>query len=628
MKRVIVIAAAAALAAATLAAQAQARRPDTAPGKGHGNEYVVLYRWGVSAADARRAVLAAGGAVVRENTAVGVATVTAASPGFAGALRADPRIEGVARDVVIGRVPQLTGPGRAGQEGRVGAGGTGGLLSAAVSAAPRAASARAGAVHAGAARAASARGAGEAGPWEAGPGEARRATARGDEPDLADPGASALRPEPLAGRQWDMRQIHATVTGSYRRSRGTHDVLVGVLDTGVDATHPDIAANYNFELSRNFTVDMPADANGKELDGPCEQEPDKSCTDPVTVDENGHGTHVASSIASPINGLGIAGVAPGASIVSLRVGQDSGYFFLQPTVDALTYAADNGVDVVNMSYYVDPWLFNCTDNPADTPEERQEQRTVITAVQRALDYAHDRNVTLVSAVGNGASDYTKQVLDTASPDFARVAGQRSRNRLIPPGCLSMPSEGNHVIAISATGISGRKAYYSDYGDGYVHLAAPGGDVYDTPGRTQNITRATLAAYPRAVAEKKGELAPDGSPRVDDVVRSCRGRVCGYYEYLQGTSMASPRAAGVAALIVSRYGVPDPVHGGKTLAPDVVERRLRTTATRRPCPVPPAYTYVRRLIGGGEITTTQVCEGTSIRNGFFGYGVVDALRAVG
>ncbi|MEU6744497.1 S8 family serine peptidase [Streptosporangium sandarakinum] len=627
MKRVIVIAAAA-LAAAALAVPAQARRPDAAPGKGPGNRYVVLYRGGVSAADARRAVLAAGGAVVRENAAVGVATVTAASPGFAGALLADPRIEGVARDVVIGRVPRRTGPEGAGREGRAGTGGTGGLLSAAVSAVPRAASAHAGAVRAASVHGAGETGAGEAGSGEAGSGEARRAAARGDEPDLADSGASALRPEPLAGRQWDMRQIHATVTGSYRRSRGTHDVLVGVLDTGVDAGHPDIAANYNFTLSRNFTVDVPADANGKDLDGPCEQEPDKSCTDPVTVDENGHGTHVASSIASPINGLGIAGVAPGASIVSLRVGQDSGYFFLQPTVDALTYAADNGVDVVNMSYYVDPWLFNCTDNPADTPEERQEQRTVITAVQRALDYAHDRNVTLVSAVGNGASDYTRQVLDTASPDFARVAGQRSRNRLISPSCLSMPSEGDHVIAISATGISGRKAYYSDYGDGYVHFAAPGGDVYDTPGRTQNITRATLAAYPRAVAEKQGELAPDGSPRVDDVVRSCRGRVCGYYEYLQGTSMASPRAAGVAALIVSRYGVPDPVHGGKTLSPDVVERRLRTTATRRPCPVPAAYTYVRRLIGGGELTTTQECEGTSIRNGFFGYGVVDALRAVG
>ncbi|MEU9834215.1 S8 family serine peptidase [Streptosporangium sp. NPDC048047] len=568
MKRVIVIAAAAALTTATLAVPAQARRPDTAPGEGRGGGYVVLYRRGVSAADARRAVLAAGGTVTRENAAVGVATVTATGPAFADALRADPRIEGVARDMVIGRVPQRSGPVRA-PDGAV----------------------------------------------------------RTDDPDAADSGASALRPEPLAVRQWDMRQIHATVTGSYRRSRGTHAVLVGILDTGVDATHPDIEANYNAGLSRNFTVDMPVDANGKELDGPCDQEPDRSCTDPATVDENGHGTHVASTIASPINGLGVAGVAPGASIVSLRVGQDSGYFFLQPTVDALTYAADNGVDVVNMSYYVDPWLFNCTDNPADSPEERRDQQTVITAVQRALDYAHDRNVTLISAVGNGAGDYTKQILDTSSPDFARVAGQRTRNRLIPPSCLSLPSEGDHVLAISATGISGRKAYYSDYGDGYVFAAAPGGDVYDTPTKTQNITRAVLAAYPKSVAEKRGELNPDGTPRIADIVRSCRGRVCGYYEYLQGTSMASPHAAGVAALIVSRYGVPDPVHGGKTLAPDVVERRLRTTATRRSCPVPPAYTYVRRLAGGGEITTTQVCEGTSIRNGFFGYGVVDALRAV-
>ena len=45
--------------------------------------------------------------------------------------------------------------------------------------------------------------------------------------------------------------------------------------------------------------------------------------------------------------------------MNVRAGQDSGYFFLGPTVDALTYAADAGIDVVNMSFYVDPWLYNC-----------------------------------------------------------------------------------------------------------------------------------------------------------------------------------------------------------------------------------------------------------------------------
>ena len=62
---------------------------------------------------------------------------------------------------------------------------------------------------------------------------------------------------------------------------------------------------------------------------------------------------------------------------------------------------------MNMSYYVDPWLFNCTDNPADSPEDQLEQQTIITAVQRALDYAHRKGVTLIAAAGNEAIDYTK-----------------------------------------------------------------------------------------------------------------------------------------------------------------------------------------------------------------------------
>lgn len=177
-----------------------------------------------------------------------------------------------------------------------------------------------------------------------------------------------------------MKQIHATANGSYKKEPGDRRVLVGVLDTGVDGDHPDIAPNFNRKLSRNFTHDIPTDANGDEVDGPCEF---TSCVDPNDWDDNDHGTHVASTIASPRNGLGMAGVAPNVSIVNLRVGQDSGYFFLQPTVDGLTYAAKNGIDVVNMSYYIDPWLWNCGNNPADSPEAQLEQRTIIKAAQRA-----------------------------------------------------------------------------------------------------------------------------------------------------------------------------------------------------------------------------------------------------
>ncbi len=177
-----------------------------------------------------------------------------------------------------------------------------------------------------------------------------------------------------------MQLIHATE--AQRQQSGESRVLVGVIDTGVDGTHPDIAPNFSKSLSRNFVRDIPTDPAGNELDGPCEF---ASCVDPVDHDDDGHGTHVASTIASPINGQGIAGVAPDVTLVNIRAGQDSGYFFLAPTLDAMTYAGDAGIDVVNMSFYTDPWLFNCAANPADSPAEQEEQRVIITATQRAVE---------------------------------------------------------------------------------------------------------------------------------------------------------------------------------------------------------------------------------------------------
>ena len=171
-------------------------------------------------------------------------------------------------------------------------------------------------------------------------------------------------------------------------------MLVGVIDTGIEAAHPDLAANVDTMLSRNFTVDDPL------VDGACADDPDDSCSDPATADENGHGTHVAGTIGAAANGLGIAGVAPGVGLVNLRAGQDSGYFFLQPTVDAITYAAERGIDVVNMSFYVDPWLYNCRANPADSPAEQAQQATIIDAATRAVTYARSRGVTLIGAMGN------------------------------------------------------------------------------------------------------------------------------------------------------------------------------------------------------------------------------------
>jgi subtilisin family serine protease len=162
-------------------------------------------------------------------------------------------------------------------------------------------------------------------------------------------------------------------------------VKVGIIDTDVDGSHPDIAPNFDKADSRNFTRDIPTDVTGATVDGPCEF---RGCVDPVEHDDNGHGTHVAGTIAAAANGFGVSGVAPNVTIVNVRAGQDSGFFFLKPTVDALTYAGDAGIDVVNMSFYIDPWLYNCQNNPADSAQEKAQQRTIVEAVNRALKYAH------------------------------------------------------------------------------------------------------------------------------------------------------------------------------------------------------------------------------------------------
>jgi subtilisin family serine protease len=343
----------------------------------------------------------------------------------------------------------------------------------------------------------------------------------------------------------------------------------------------------------------------------------------VDEDDDGHGTHVASTIGSPINGLGIAGVAPNVTLVNIRAGQDSGYFFLQPTVDALTYAGNAGIDVVNMSFYIDPWLYNCANNPADSPDAQQEQRTIIAATQRALNYAYRHGVTLVAAEGNGHTDLGNPLEDTTSPDYPDGAAY---TRTVDNTCLTMPTEGNHVIGVTSVGPSTRKAYYSDYGVEQADVSAPGGDYRDFFGTPQYRTAANLilAAYPQALAEANGDLNPDGTPNTPFVVQDCAGGVCAYYQYLQGTSMASPHAAGVAALIVSEYGHQEEGRGrrGLTLNPRSTERILKRSATDTACPATSPFIYPAL-----PTAYNAVCVGNTSFNGFYGEGIVDALRAV-
>jgi subtilisin family serine protease len=331
------------------------------------------------------------------------------------------------------------------------------------------------------------------------------------------------------------------------------------------------------------------------------------------------------------------------SLVNLRAGQDSGFFFLFETLEAYVYAADNGIDVVNMSFFTDPWWANCRDHPDDSLEEQIEQRAVIDLSNDALDYAFAHGVTLVGSEGNEHTDMGAPTFDGISPDYPPG---NEKDREVDNSCLVIPTEGNHVISVSALGSTGRKAYYSNYGLEQTVVSAPGGDrreflgtpLYNSPGLR------VLSSYPAELAMEEKLITRNFKPRTPLAVVDCEGKpsqsTCGAYVYLQGTSMSSPHVTGVAALIITAIGTGTGADFGAD--PTAVETQLRDTATnaddfftamggqdwRDFCPEPPdLFIYsVDPVLVPDPVPYDALCEGDADLNGFYGDGVVDALAA--
>lgn len=367
--------------------------------------------------------------------------------------------------------------------------------------------------------------------------------------------SAAAGQEPLEADQWDLRAIGADRAA--RTDPGSKKVTVAVIDVGVDDTHPDIAPNFSASQSANCVGGKPDTTYG--------------AWRPVDADHY-HGTHVAGEIAAARNGVGVAGVAPGVRVSGITVAEPDStqLFYPESVVCAFVFAADHGVEITNNSYYVDPWLYNCLNDP--------DQRAIVDAVNRAQLYAQRKGTLNVAAAGNSNDDLDADALaDASSPDDSTPVPRT----VDPHKCFDVPTQLPGVVTVSSTGVTGAKSYFSSYGKGVIDVAAPGGDRFqipDTPSKDGRI----LSTLPN-----------------------------NQYGWLQGTSMATPHVAGVAALLKSKY----PWAGPSTL-----QRLLKAEADNPGCPAGP-------YDGNGDGVVDATCVGNKHLNGFYGAGIVNALRAV-
>ncbi|MFE7193784.1 S8 family serine peptidase [Kitasatospora sp. NPDC057541] len=366
------------------------------------------------------------------------------------------------------------------------------------------------------------------------------------------PAAAAVAgEEPLWANQWDMRQIG--VDKAHKLSLGSNKVTVGVLDSGIDGTHEDLAANVDASQSVSC------------IDG---GKPNTAWEAWQPGVDGDHGTHVAGTIAAAKNGKGIEGIAPNVKLAAVKVVDDGGFIYPEYAICGFVWAGEHKFKVTNNSYFVDPWMFNC-QNDAD-------QAAISTAVRRAVEFSQRKGVLNVAAAGNENIDLAHKTKDVASPDDTTPV-----ERPITQDCLNLPTELDGVVAVSSVGVNGDKAYYSSYGKGKVTVAAPGGDRrYQIPN------------------------TPDKNGRVLSTIPG------GKYGYMQGTSMASPHAAGVLALLASTH---------PWASADELTELLTNQAESHACPSAPYNPG-----GAGEWTAT--CEGGADDNGFYGAGIINAEKA--
>ncbi len=326
--------------------------------------------------------------------------------------------------------------------------------------------------------------------------------------------------DPRFDLQWGHDAINAPEAwnAGYRGNGAT----VAVLDGGFDLDHADLAPNI---------IDAVSFVTGQ---GPQFV--------PMPGRTFSHGTHVAGTVAGADNGVGMIGVAPEAKLILVKVLRDSGSGAFSWMLQGILYATEKGADVINLSLGAAvPRNGKFLDENGNVVSDTKAVQELLVAIQRITAFAKKNNVTLIAAAGNDANNGNKDGSLMHIPSGA-------------PALISISATAPYGWALNSATNLDLFSSYSNYGTADVDFAAPGGESWHV---SEDLVTVAGLARPVWVFDLVLSAAYFNTIGNASVTWSA------------GTSMASPHAAGVAALIVGK--------NGGSMDPVAVEAKLRASS---------------------------------------------------
>lgn len=277
-----------------------------------------------------------------------------------------------------------------------------------------------------------------------------------DNPEIPEAPQQATGADPDFSKQWGMNDIG--VQEAWKVSMGSPEMVVAVIDTGVDYTHEDLLPNL-WRNSKEIAGNNKDDDNNGYVDDMIgwdfvsnDNKPYDLSVDPAQLlmggGNPGHGTHCAGNVAAKgNNALGIAGVAPNVKIMSLRFISEKGEGTSADAIKAIKYAVDNGAKVLSNSW----------GSEGEDPAEDAENK----ALREVITYAESKGVLFIAAAGNGHSGVGYDNDSDEKPAYPASYDHES------------------IISVAALDVKNELGSFSNWGAKTVDIGAPGVDVYST-----------------------------------------------------------------------------------------------------------------------------------------------------